>query len=76
MTCRIVFSEPVSSLEKKIPKQEQAIKATRQITTTTTTATQPPAAMAATSAFIARCYGLDCRSNGLLPPQQPLCRQL
>ena len=58
MTCRIVFSEPVSSLEKKMPKQEPTISAMRQITTMTTTATQPPAAMAATSAFIAAAMAL------------------
>ena len=43
---------------KATAEQEQAIKATRQITTTTTTATQPPAAITATSAFIAAAIAL------------------
>ena len=49
----MVCVEPVSSEEKKIPKQDATIRPIKQITIITTTATQPPAAMAAISSLMA-----------------------
>ena len=54
----MVCVEPVSSEEKKIPKQDATIRPIKQITIITTTATQPPAAMAAISSLMAAAIAL------------------
>ena len=54
----MVCVEPVSSEEKKIPKQDATIRPIKQMTIITTTATQPPAAMAAINSLIAAAIAL------------------
>ena len=49
---------PLSSLEKKIPKQEPATKAMMQIITITATATQPPETIAVIKDFNAAMIAL------------------
>ena len=64
-TLFMVIGEPVSSLEKKMPKQEPTINATSIITMMITTATQPPAAIAATSSLTAAMIALTAATHAL-----------